>query len=179
MAQFHRITLMISNLGMAVSVVIMVAMVCLVLAEVVARNVFGTSTFIMNELVGYGVAAMTVIALGNALENGALIRMNLLLIALKPDGLARRALELISISLAMIAVVIALRYFLRSVTRSFDRGYTSETAAQIPLWIPEAFMVAGLTILLLQLLSYLIRLFAGAPLIVDQGDELPPATYKG
>jgi TRAP-type C4-dicarboxylate transport system permease small subunit len=178
MQQFHRITLMISNLGMAVSVVIMVAMVGLVLAEVVARNVFATSTFIMNELVGYGVAAMTVTALGNALENGTLIRMNLLLIALKPHGLARRALEVISIALAMLAVGIALRYFLRSVMRSFERGYTSETAAQVPLWMPEAFMVAGLSILLLQLLSYLTRLLAGAPLIVEQGDELPPATYE-
>jgi TRAP-type C4-dicarboxylate transport system permease small subunit len=177
MARFHRITLMISNLGMAVSVIIMVAMVGLVLAEIIARNVFETSTFIMNELVGYGVAAMTAIALGNALENGALIRMNLLLIALKPDGLARRALELISIALAMLAVVIALRYFLRSVIRSFERGYTSETAAQVPLWIPEAFMVAGLGIFLLQLVSYLIRLLAGAPLIIEQGEQLPPATY--
>lgn len=169
---------MISNLGMAVSVIIMVAMVGLVLAEIIARNVFETSTFIMNELVGYGVAAMTVIAMGNALENGALIRMNLLLIALKPDGLARRALEVISIGFAMLAVVIALRYFLRSVMRSFDRGYTSETAAQVPLWMPEAFMVAGLAILLLQLLSYLIRLLVGGPLIVEQGAELPPATFE-
>lgn len=173
MSQFHRVALMISNLGMAVSVVIMVGMVGLVLAEIIARNVFETSTFIMNELVGYGVAAMTAIALGNALENGALIRMNLLLIALKPDGFVRRALELISIGLAMVAVVIALRYFLRSVIRSFERGYTSETQAQIPLWIPEAFMVAGLAILLLQLVSYLIRVVTGAPLIVEQGEEVP------
>jgi TRAP-type C4-dicarboxylate transport system permease small subunit len=178
MAPFHRSTLILSNLGMAVSVIIMVAMVGLVLAEVIARNVFATSTFIMNELVGYGVAGMTIIALGNALENGALIRMNLVLIALKPQGLARRALEVISIGTAMLAAGIALWYFLRSVLRSYDRGYTSETAAQVPLWIPEAFMVAGLAIFLLQLLSYLIRLLAGAPVIIEQGEQLPPATFE-
>lgn len=178
MAQFHRFTLIVSNIGMLVSVVIMVAMVGLVLAEVVARNLFETSTFIMSELVGYGVAAMTAIALGNALENGGLIRMNLLLVALKPEGIVRRALELISVGLAIIAVGIAFRYFLRSVLRSFERGYTSETQAQIPLWIPEAFMAAGLAILLLQLLSYLIRLLSGAPPIIEHVDDLPSSFHE-
>ena len=168
MGVLHRIARALSELGMALSVLVMIAMVGLTLAEVIARNVFGTSTFVMNELVGYGVAAMTMIALGHSLERGTLIRMNMLLVLLRPDGLARRVIEILAVLLAMIATGIALRFFLRSTVRSFERGYVSETAAQIALWLPEAFVVAGLGIFLLQLLSYLLRLLTGAPVIMGE-----------
>lgn len=163
MALLHRVAHFLSNIGVALSVVVLLGMVGLTLAKIVARNIFGTSTFIMNELVGYGVAAMTMIALGHSLEKGSLIRMNLLLLALRPDGLARRILEIFAALLALLATGIALRYFLRNVLRSFERGYVSETAAQIPLWIPETFVVAGLGIFFVQLLSHLLRLVTGAP----------------
>lgn len=176
MGLIHRIVRGISDLGMVLSVIIMMAMTGLVLAEVVARNVFSTSTFVMNELVGYGVAAMTMIALGHSLERGTLIRMSLLLVAFRPDSLFRRLLEIIAVLLGLLAAGIAIRYFLRSATRSYERGYVSETAAQIPLWIPEAFVIAGLGILMLQLASYLLRLLAGEPVITgrDEAAEASP-----
>jgi len=177
MAMLHRIVRGISDLGMALSVIVMVAMTLLTLAEVAARNLFSTSTFVMNELVGYGVAAMTMIALGHSLERGTLIRMNLLLVAFRPQSLVRRLLEIFAVLMALVAAGIALRYFLRSVIRSYERGYTSETAAQIPLWMPEAFVVAGLGILILQLLSYLLRLLTGHPVISGQGED--PAVPTG
>ena len=171
MAMLHRIARALSDFGMILSVMVMIAMVGLTLAEVFARNILGTSTFVMNELVGYGVAAMTMIALGHCLDRGALIRMNMLLFALPPPSLARRVLEIFAVLMALVAVGIALRFFLRNMLRNFERGYVSETAAQIPLWLPELFVVAGLSIFLLQLLSYLFRLLSGAAIIAETHDE--------
>lgn len=171
MALIHRLVRLLSDLGMAVSVLVLVGMTGLVLAEVVLRNLFGRSTFVMAELVGYGVAAMTMMALGHSLEKGTLIRMNLLLTALRPDSLLRRLLEIVAVLLALVACAIAVRYFFRNALRSYERGFVSETAAQVPLWIPEAFVVAGLSILILQLLSYLLRLLTGAPVIESQDAE--------
>lgn len=128
----------------------------------------------MNELVGYGVAAMTFVALGHSLERGTLIRMNLLLLALGPRSAIRRALEILSVLFALSAAGIALRYFVLSAVRNYERGYTSETAAEIPLWLPEAFVVAGLSVFLLQLLSYLLRLVAGGPMIDEAGEGAAP-----
>jgi len=172
MALIHRIVRGISDLGMVLSVTIMIAMFVLVVAEIVARNVFSTSTFVMNELVGYGVAAMTMLALGHSLERGTVIRMSLLLVSLQQDSLIRRLLEIIAVLLGLLAAGIALRYFLHSAIRSYERAYVSETAAQIPLWIPEAFVIVGLGILMLQLVSYLIRLLAGQPAITGQVDSM-------
>ena len=41
--------------------------------------------------------------------------------------------------------------------RNYERGYVSETVAQVPLWLPESFVSIGLGILLLQFLSYLLK----------------------
>lgn len=178
MRMFHRAVRALSDLGMALSVIVMIAMTLLILAEVVARNRFQTSTFVMNELVAYGVAAMTMIALGHCLETGTLIRMSMLISMLRRTSLLRRAVEVVAVLLALTTTGVALRYFLRSVERAYSRGYVSETAAQIPLWIPEAIVVAGLGILMLQLLSYLLRLLSGAPPMADQDSEAATATAR-
>lgn len=152
------------------SVLVMVGMVGLTLAEVAARNLFGTSTFVMNELVGYGVATMTALALGHSLEHGSLIRMNLMLTMFRPQSVLRRAFEILAVLMALVATGIALRYFLRGMLRNYERGYVSETPAQIPLWLPEAFFAAGLAFFILQLLSYLLQLIAGQSFIEGEGE---------
>lgn len=172
----HRLIRALSDLGMVLSVVVLVGMTLLILAEVALRNLTGGSTHVMNELVGYGVATMTMVALGHCLEEGALIRMTMLLGLFRPASATRRALEVAAVLMALLATSVALRYFLRSVARSLERGYVSETAARIPLWLPEAITAAGLAVLILQLLSYLLRLLAGAPAIAEgQADGLAGA----
>lgn len=167
MHAFHRAIRALSDLGMMLSVVVLVGMTLLILAEVALRNLFGSSTFVMNELVGYGVATMTMVALGDCLEEGALIRMTMLLGLFRPGSAIRRTIEVAAVLMALVATGVALRYFLLSVERSHARGYVSETAAQIPLWLPEAITAAGLAVLMLQLVSYLFRLLAGAPAIEE------------
>ncbi len=151
----------ISDAGIYVSAMIIVGMVVLIVVEVVLRNFFASSTYMMDEMVGYAIAAASFMALGQALARGTLIRMNLLLAVLPPEGVPRRVLEVFCIGFGLTGTGIAAFYFLKNATRSFTRGYVSETIAQVPLWIPEAFMVLGLGIFFLQLLSYLFVVLSG------------------
>lgn len=148
----------LNRAGIAVVLAMLVAVTMLVLTEVLLRNVFYTSTHVMNELVGYSVAAMTFLALGYCFEQGVLIRMGLVLAPLGRFPAARRGLEILLTSAAIVTILVVARYFLLSVMRNWSRGYVSETPAQIPLWIPEALLVAGLVILLFHLFAYLLLL---------------------
>ena len=162
-----------SDAGGVVSAIVIVAMAGLILVEVTLRSLFASSTYIMDEMVGYGVAAASFMALGHSLSRGGLIRMNLLLAQLSPTGLPRRILEVCCIGFGLVGTAIAGFYFARNAYRSFSRGYVSETIAQVPLWIPEAFMVAGFSVFFLQLLSYLLQVLAGeADLSSERSVEL-------
>lgn len=160
MEQIQRIAKAISELGMLVSIIVIVAMTALILTEVVLRTFFASSTYIMDELIGYGVAAASFMALGNSLASGGLIRMNLVIGRLDPEGVVRRWVEITCIAFGLFAGGMALFYFARNMVRNYTRGYVSETIAQVPLWIPELFMVLGLGIFVLQLLAYLLEVFS-------------------
>ena len=55
--------------------------------------------------------------------------------------------------------------FWNSIVRNFNRGTVSETVAEVPMWIPEGLLLLGLTIFLLQLLAYAIRVVQGRPML--------------
>ena len=151
----------ISVLAVAAAAVIMLSMVGLILAEIILRTFFDRSTHMMDELVGYGIGAMSFLALGYSLEHDALIRMNLLLSRLRDDGPARRIVEVICCVLALVAVGMAIWYFGSNASRDFARGYTSGTLADVPLWIPKGLILLGLVVFWLQMSMYLLNVVTG------------------
>jgi TRAP-type C4-dicarboxylate transport system permease small subunit len=162
--RFCALSSWIAKVGAICSVALMAAMTAHVIFEIILRALFDTSTYVLDEFVGYGVAAMTFLSLGYALEHGALIRVNILLVKLR-NNVARRGVELISVLLALTLSLYISAYFLRSVTRNFERGATSETIAEVPLWIPEGLVLLGLYILSLQLFAYTLKILSGQALI--------------
>ncbi len=161
MTHLHRFSSFVNGLGMFAAVTILLGMTGLILTEVVLRTFYASSTHMADELVGYGIGAMSFLALGQALEKGTLIRMNLLLANMKSGGLARRAVEVTCIIFGIFSCGMAFWFFTRNVIRNYERGYVSETIAQVPLWLPESFISVGLAILLLQFVSYLMRVLMG------------------
>ena len=83
--------------------------------------------------------------------------MNLLLTSMDDRGIARWLVEILCILFGLFSCGMAFWFFTRNVLRNYERGYVSETVAQVPLWLPEAFISVGLAILLLQFVSYLVR----------------------
>ncbi|WP_167553521.1 TRAP transporter small permease [Paracoccus yeei] len=153
----HRVSAassLISRLALGLAALVLVAMVLHVLVEIVLRSVFASSTFVLEEFLGYGVAAATFLTLGSALAEGSLIRVSLVQDRL--DIRARRISEVFSIVCALaVAGFVGWFIFLKTI-RDFGRGTVSATIAQVPVWIPEAIALGGLVILTIQLVTRLI-----------------------
>lgn len=159
----------LSDVAAAVSAVLVVYITLHFLLEIVLRAFFSTSSFGLAELVGYAMGATTFLALGHAFRKGALIRVQLAPAALTRWPLARFLLEVICLALTLACAVFLCWYFLASVRRSFDLGNVSYSSIQMPQWIPESILLAGLSIFTLQVAVILLQTLAagpGGPLLV-------------
>ncbi|MEQ8708794.1 MAG: TRAP transporter small permease [Rhodospirillales bacterium] len=178
--RLDRAAALLATAGGGIAACALVLMTAHVVIEVVLRGAFSTSTFALDEYVGYGTAAMTFLGAGYALQEGALIRVNILLGRLDRDSRSRRVLEVFAVVMTIAVMALLNWYFLVSVLRNFSRGTVSETVAATPLWIPEAAVTAGITILLLRLCAYLLVVATGGPVIEDgEGDEAGDDVNRG
>lgn len=173
MRAFQTVVYAISRISAFLACVILIGMVGHILYEIVLRTFFASSTYVLDEFVGYGVAAATFLTLGYALENDSLIRVNLLISRL--EGRSRRALEAISAVATLFAITVLIRFFWISVARNWTRGRVSSSIAEVPMWIPEGLVLLGLCVFWLQLLAYLLRQIAdtSAP-VPTKSPEIPP-----
>lgn len=161
MKTFQIFAYSLSRAAAAVACLIVIAMTLHILFEIVLRSAFATSTFVLDEFVGYGVAASTFLALGYALEHGSLIRVGLLIRRL--SGKSRRTVEAFC-ALSTLWVTSLLLYFMGLTTwRSWTRGRVSTSIAEVPTWIPESLVVLGLAVFWIQLLAYILRQFTNQP----------------
>jgi TRAP-type C4-dicarboxylate transport system permease small subunit len=158
---FQNAVFGVSRGAAVVSAALLVLMVLHILLEIVLRSFFASSTFVLDEFVGYGVAAMTFLSLGYALEEGALIRVQLLLTRSPPP--ARRGLEIVGAGQTLAVSLFLIAHFWSSVSRNWSRGAVSQSIAEVPLWIPEGLVLLGLTLFALQLLAHLLRLLCPPP----------------
>ena len=146
----------ISTIAAATAGLLLVSIVVLILLEVILRTLFSSSTYVLDEFVGYGVAAVTFLSLGNTLENNALIRVNIILY--KVSSGIRRLLEVIAATTTLIIVsLFGWFIFIRAISH-WNRGVVSSSIAETPLWVPQALILAGLMVFWLQLVSYLLRM---------------------
>ena len=160
MKAFQKIVFYVSRAAAILAGVIIIYMVCHILLEIFVRSVFSTSTFALDELIGYSVAACAYLGLGYTLENGGLIRVNLVLSKINPLSGARKVIEIFCCIGTLIAMGLPLWYFGRSVIKKYESGYTSGTMLNAEQWIPESFLLVGLVIFWIQLLAYTLRVFA-------------------
>lgn len=140
-----------------------------ILVEITLR-LFGSSTFVMDEIVGYEVAAMTFLAAGLTFRNGQQIRVSLLLESL--HGLPRRVVEILCVCGMLSAGSMIAWFFWLNAQRMWVRGVVSQTTAEVPLWIPAGIILVGGCVLLLQAFGYLLHIVVGgAPMGTDAGDK--------
>ena len=157
MKAFQNSVFFISRAAAVLAALIIVYMVCHILLEIFVRSVYSTSTFALDELIGYSVAACAYLGLGYTLEKGGLIRVNLVLAKDDPLSRCRKIIEILCCIGTLMAMGLPLWYFARSIIRKYESGYTSGTMLNAEQWIPESFLLAGLIIFWLQLLAYLLR----------------------
>ena len=155
----------LSRVAAYVAIFVMVGMLAHILLEIVLRSFFATSTHVAEEFVGYGLAALVYLGLAHTLNEGGLIRVDLVLLRL--PRAARRVAE-IGIILVSFAAMLFVTYFVaRSVVRNYQLGTVSWTIAEVPFWIPEGVVLLGMVLFMLALVAYFFRILAGAR-IVDE-----------
>jgi TRAP-type C4-dicarboxylate transport system permease small subunit len=144
------------------SAICMVGMTVLMLAEIVLRGVFNSTTEHSDELVGYLLVGVSFLSLALCQTHGAFHRVEMVQMRLGPRGQLVSSLVFNLLSFAYIAITDW--YFVQFVMSSYRREAMASTTLATPLWIPETVMVVGATLLLVALgraiLGDLRKLFA-------------------
>ena len=131
------------------SAICLVGMALLMMAEVLLRGLFNSTTEHADELVGYLLVGISFLSLALCQSRGAFHRVEMVQMRLRPRGKALSSLIFNLLSFAYIAVTDW--YFLQFVLSSYRREAMASTVLATPLWIPETVMIVGATMLLMAL----------------------------
>lgn len=132
------------------SCVALLAMIGLIGAEAIVRNLFGASLQITDELCGYLLVAVTFLSVSVSEARGAFHRVELVLARM--PWRARTGLQ-IAFDLASLAATAAVTWQLgRLAMNSWRAEDVAPTPLQTPLWIPQSVMVFGMGVLCVALL---------------------------
>ncbi len=159
----------LSMIAAVIACVILIAMTIMILYEIILRSFFASSTYVLDEFVGYGEAVMTFMSFALALRDGIFIRVNLVTANVGPK--VRRALEVASCAVGTVLFSFLGFYILKLAVRNFERGAVSNSLAETPLWIPQGLVFIGVSLLVLQFFALTVRFSMGAP-IIDKHEEL-------
>lgn len=121
--------------------------VALVFAEIVARNIFESSTYMSIEVSGYLIAVFTLCGLCVCILENQVLRVNLVTAHLR-NSAAQAAFWAVKMAAAIGILGLSAYFFLLSAMRSYARNYSSGSYIDLPIWIPEAFVVAGFVLCL-------------------------------
>jgi TRAP-type C4-dicarboxylate transport system permease small subunit len=140
----------VDSISEAVCSFFLLAMIALIGAEAIARNVFGTSLQITDEVGGYLLVAMTFLSMSVAEAHGAFHRVELVQIRLSRTG---RMISQIGFDLMSLAATALVSWQLvRLALNSWRAEDVAPTPLQTPLWLPQASMGLGMILLCLALL---------------------------
>lgn len=151
----------LSRLGCYAACGCVAAATLLVLAEIAARKLFGTSLAFAWEFSAYLCAAAFLLGCGQALATGAHVRVQLVLDMLPPAG--ARFLDIVA-SAGTLAIA---AYFAWAVGKlawgSFADGTRSFLPSNVQLYPFQAAFALGAFLLMLQAFARLARLVRGEP----------------
>lgn len=122
----------------------MIGVLVMVLTSIIGRllhfHLPGTDAY-----AGYSMAAAGFLALAHTLKKGEHIRVTLLIGRLQ--GSARRAMEMWSLSVAVLLAALFAYYACRLVWQSHEFNDMSTSNDATPLWIPQLSMAVGTVVL--------------------------------
>ena len=151
MRAFVKVNDIAGNLAVWISAALLVYIVCHISVEIVLRSVFATSTFSMDEFVGYAIGSMTFLSLAHTFRHRKHIRVSILQSFIK--GRAAIAVELICIAFTFGITLFLARYIWRTLARDFTRGTVSPTLTETPIWLIDSAIFIGLILFMTQLLA--------------------------
>jgi TRAP-type C4-dicarboxylate transport system permease small subunit len=145
---------LIDSTSEAVCSLFLLAMIALIGAEAIARNVFGTSLQITDEVGGYLLVAMTFLSMSVAEAHGAFHRVELVQMRLSPSW--RMISQIVFDLMSLAAAALVSWQLVRLALNSWRAEDVAPTPLQTPLWLPQASMGLGMILLCLALLRTIV-----------------------
>ena len=146
----------------------MIGVLVMVLTSIIGRllhfHLQGTDAY-----AGYSMAVAGFLALAHTLKKGEHIRVTLLIGRLQ--GSARRAMEMWSLSVAVVLAALFAYYACRLVWQSHEFNDMSTSNDATPLWIPQLSMAVGAVILLIAFIDEWVLELLGQRSHEGQGDD--------
>jgi TRAP-type C4-dicarboxylate transport system permease small subunit len=156
--------------GAVLAGIFLVMIVLITLFQVLSRLV-GAVGPDAGELAGYAMAAAIFLSLAHTFRNGGHVRVNLLLLHVRPS--ARRVLEYWCLGvLAAVAAMFAL-FSVQLVHDSYVMGDVATGMLPVPLWIPQLSMAAGSILFFVSVIDELVHMVRGKEQRYQQAHEAP------
>ena len=133
----------------AVCSLFLLTMIVMIGAEAIARNVFGTSLQVTDEVGGYLLVALTFLSMSVAESHGVFHRVELVQMRLSPSF--RIVSQIVFDLMALVASVLVSWQLIRLTLNSWHAEDVAPTPLATPLWLPQASMGLGMVLLCLAL----------------------------
>lgn len=144
----------VENTSEVLCAIFLVAMIVLIGAEAIARNVLHTSLQVTDEIGGYLLVALTFLSMPVAEAHGAFHRVELIQSRLGPS--ARIISQIVFDVMSLIASGLVTWQLTRLTLNSWRAEDVAPTPLQTPLWMPQATMAIGMALLCLALIRTMI-----------------------
>lgn len=158
----------INKFFLYIAVFCVIAMTVLIMAEIVSRGIFSTSTLICDEYTGYFVAGMTFCGGAYAMSKGSFLRVDILY--LKFTGRFKKIIDVFNTIIGLVYVSLLLKFCWSVFSYSLKNNVVSIYTSRTPLAIPQSAMIIGCVLLLVQLFIELVNIF-----ICNEGGEVKEA----
>lgn len=136
----------------ALSVVLIMVLVCV---EVLARQLFNTSTMIADEMGAYLNAAIIFLGAAYTLREGGFIRVEVLYD--RVSGGVRKLIDLFCSLVSLAFVVVTGWFMIEHVQYAYQHDTRAVTVLQTPEYLPQSLMIIGSVLMALQLLVITFR----------------------
>ncbi|WP_163271830.1 TRAP transporter small permease subunit [Chelativorans alearense] len=154
-----KIAVTLAKLAGVFAALSLVAMFLHIVYEMILRNLFDTSTFVLDEFVGYEVSAMMFLGLGWTYLRGELLKLDLFYERLGPGG--QRLLRGFGDITALVLTLFLLVHIGDTVITTYSRGTVSASIARVPQFLPQSMVFIGLVVFALCLTTRLMLRIAG------------------
>ncbi len=144
--------------GFAAVLLMVLGIAGLMIFQVLGRE-FGLLIPGADDIVAYSTAGAAFLGLAHTFRQGELIRVSLLLDAVRPEW--RRALEIVALGVSALMVGFIAWYSILSVIETREFGEMAQGLLAIPLWIPQSAMALGATALFLAIVEDWLRVLRG------------------
>lgn len=165
----ERIAAAIARISAALAGVVLVAMAGFTVVEIARRSVLGSGSNVLVEFVGYGLATMTFLGAAQAMREGGMIRVNVILHFVPPR--VRRVLDAFCLLCGIAVIGLAARFVWLDILRSYTRGYETDSLVPVPLWLPPLGMLIGMTIFLLDMVLQMALVVVRGRRLADESPE--------